>query len=228
MPLAVHAGSAAAACADNARRATAALPHWASAPRRRSAGAVPGSPRAVGGRHGRVPVALFLLMLTDRRRQLEGAPTSSTRAHSLRAPLHTPLARALPCTISGAAQSTPSLQLTAPRPMILQVWSLVKAHRGLGAQHPRRAQRHLAACHATPRRAAPRRVAPHRTASRSIATHQSRTKGTAVVVVMCVPYVEEGPGPSHVKSPLVKSPLICSCVSNISCESVGNIRDGDL
>jgi len=49
--------------ADNDRRATAALPHWASAPRRRRAGAVPGSPRAVGGRHDHVPAALILLVL---------------------------------------------------------------------------------------------------------------------------------------------------------------------
>ena len=66
--------------ADNDRRATAALPHWASAPRRRRAGAVPGSPRGVGGRHGHVPAALILLVLN--------LDNSSETVRSLRAPLH--------------------------------------------------------------------------------------------------------------------------------------------
>ena len=74
--------------ADNDRRATAALPHWASAPRRRRAGAVPGSPRAVGGRHGHVPAALILLVLNlDNSSETVRPP--SARVHSLRAPLHT-------------------------------------------------------------------------------------------------------------------------------------------
>jgi len=140
MPLACTPAAPQAACADHARRATAALPHWASAPRRRSAGAVPGSPRAVGWQHGLVSVALFLLMLNDRRRQ----PTSSTRAHSVRAhcthrwlgPCHAPY-HALP-------EARPHCSSLLHGPWFCRCGRpLVKAHRGLGAQHPRRAQRHL-------------------------------------------------------------------------------------
>ena len=109
--------------ADNDRRATAALPHWASAPRRRRAGAVPGSPRAVGGRHGHVPAALILLVLNlDNSSETVRPP--SARVHSLRAPLHTQLAGTLPCTIARVARSTPpSVQLTAPPAIITQAWS---------------------------------------------------------------------------------------------------------
>ena len=67
--------------ADNDRRATAALPHWASAPRRRRAGAVPGSPRAVGGRHGHVPAALILLVLNlDNSSETSGSETPGWHA----------------------------------------------------------------------------------------------------------------------------------------------------
>ena len=109
--------------ADSDRRATAALPHWASAPRRRSAGAVPLSPRAVGGRHGHVPAALILLVL-NLDNSSESVRPPSARVHSLRAPLHTQLAGTLPCTIARVARRTPpSVQPTAPPAIMTQAWS---------------------------------------------------------------------------------------------------------
>ena len=105
---------------------------------------------------------------------------------------------------------TAALQPTAPRPMISGVVACQGASwAGCSTPSPCPAPPCCMPRNAAPRRAAPRRVAPHRTASRSIATHQSRTKGTAVVVVMCVPYVEEGPGPSHQLSRALTSARVC-------------------